>query len=194
MVLLAAVVIGLTAGMLRAWQAKRLYYTYLLQYPWLVLLAFLPQWLFFAFPATRSSFPGAWAPFALVGSQIILLIFVWLNRTTPGFWLLGLGLILNLLVIILNGGLMPLSPETAAWLEPETQLWRIGERFGFGKDIVLPVSATRLWFLADQLRTPDWLRYPVAFSLGDVLIASGTMWLLWTLGGPPRIINEVKEK
>jgi hypothetical protein len=39
-------------------------------------------------------------------------------------------------------------------------------------------------FLSDYYTLPDWLHYPVAFSLGDVLIAVGAFWLLWSLGGP----------
>ncbi|MEJ2558370.1 MAG: DUF5317 family protein, partial [Anaerolineae bacterium] len=53
-----------------------------------------------------------------------------------------------------------------------------------GWNIVLPVTATRLWWLSDQLLTPVWLLTRKALSVGDVLIASGAFWLLWALGGP----------
>jgi hypothetical protein len=107
------------------------------------------------------------------------------NIRRPGFWLLGLGLALNLLVILLNGGMMPISPETIQHLYPDAPFgaWQIGQRLGVGKDIVLPIAETRLWFLSDHFSLPEWVSYKVAFSLGDVLISAGAFWLLLIFGG-----------
>lgn len=186
MILAAAVVLGLIAGFARAWVGKRSYRVISLRLPGLVLFAFIPQWI--AFYQSRMGYkvlPDEWGPVILIGSQVLLLVFAWFNRKQPGFRMLGAGLFLNLLVITLNGGLMPISPEMVRKIypgAPETS-WEIGKRLGNGKDIVLPVSDMRLWFLSDCLFLPDWLHYRVAFSLGDVLIAIGAFWLLWTLGG-----------
>ena len=187
MVLAAAVALGLVAGLVRAWVGKRSYRVIDLRFPGLVLIAFIPQW--FAFYQSRMGlgFPAEWSPLLLVISQLILLAFAWFNWKLPGFWLLGGGLLLNFLVIAANGGLMPISPETVRRLYPEAPAgsWEIGKQLGNGKDIVLPREVTNLWFLSDRFLAPEWLRYPVAYSLGDVLIAFGAFWLLWTLGGVP---------
>lgn len=188
MILAAAVFTGFAAGFLRAALARRPYRTPQLRYPVLVLVAFLPQLV--TFYLSRTDLPnlggfGDWGRLILVGSQLILLVFVWLNRRQPGFWLLGLGLALNLLVILLNGGYMPISPETVRKIYPGVpdSQWQIGHRLGNGKDIVLAVEATRLWFLSDRFTFPEHWNLLVAFSLGDVLIAFGAFWLLWSLGG-----------
>lgn len=156
-----------------------------LRWAWLVLLAFIPQFFAFVLPATRASIPSSWIPVVLVGSQALLLIFSIVNIRQPGFWLLGLGLALNLLVTLLNGGMMPISPETIQHLYPDAPFgaWQVGQRLGVGKDIVLPAADTRLWLLSDHFSLPDWLSYKVAFSLGDVLISAGAFWLLLTFGG-----------
>lgn len=185
MVLAFAVIVGLIAGLARAWVGKRSYRIVSVRLPGLVFFAFLPQLISFYLARAGIRIPGEWAPVILVSSQVLLLVFVWLNRKQPGFWLLGAGLLLNFLVIVLNGGLMPISPETVRKIYPNVpeSLWQVGKRLGNGKDIVLPVSATRLWLLSDRFLLPDWIHYPVAFSAGDVLIALGAFWLLWSLGG-----------
>ena len=185
MILAIAVFAGLLAGISRAWLSKRRYDVPNFRHIWLVLIAFLPQWFAFYLPPTRRSIPDQWAIVALVISQFLLLAFVGLNsyqqrfRNLFGFWLLGVGLILNLSVILLNGGLMPISPESVSRLVPDAipGSWQIGSRLGTGKDIVLAVEQTRLWWLSDRFLLPLPGR-DVIFSLGDVLIAAGAFFVL----------------
>ena len=184
MVLLAAVIAGLLAGLARARHGGHPLHPPSLRLAWLALVAFLPQLIAFRLGAASHSLADNLAAAALVGSQAALLVFAWLNRKQPGFWALGLGLALHLLVICLNGGLMPISPEAAGRLMPGAapDAWQVGQRLG--KDIVLPAAATRLEWLADRFLLPTWFPYQVAFSLGDGLIALGAFWLLWAMGGP----------
>jgi hypothetical protein len=193
MILIVAVALGLTCGFMRARLSGRPYQSVEVRYAWLAFAAYLPQFFVFYLPATRSAFPSNWVPAVLVGSQILLLLFAWQNRRLPGFLLLGLGLFANLLVISLNGGLMPLMPENAARLLPAGSpvVLELGERVGFGKDILLEKMDTRLWFLGDVFMLPEVFRYPLAFSIGDILISVGAFWLLWKLGSPRQILKEI---
>jgi len=186
MILLWAVIIGLLAGSIRAWVGGRPLISPDLRLIWLVPVALVPQVLAFYIPTIASIWADNIVATGLVVSQMLLLVFVWFNRRQPGFWLLSLGLALNLLVIILNGGLMPISPETVTKLLPNAapNTWELGSRLGRSKDIVLPVVETRLWLLSDRflLTLPN----RVAFSLGDVFVATSTIWFLWAMGGPKR--------
>ncbi len=195
MILLLAILAGLVFGLARSWIAGRGYQPATLAYIWLVALAILPQVVAFYYAPTARSLPGWAAALCLVGSQVGLLVFVGLNLNRPGFWVLGLGLGLNLLVIAANHGLMPISPEVAAQLVPgrSPETWHAGLRFGWSKDIVLPRSETRMWWLSDRFLLPGWFPLRVAFSFGDVLIALGIFWLLWTGGGPLAKPTKVKK-
>lgn len=151
-----------------------------LRLAWLAILAFLPQLLVFYIPTIRNWIPDAWAAVGLVLSQVLLLVVCWGNRRQPGFWLLTIGLAMNLLVIVSNGGFMPISPQTASQLVPAGVLdsIQLGNRFGYGKDVLLLTEATHLPFLADRLLLPDGLPYQTAFSIGDVFIAFGAFLLM----------------
>lgn len=111
MILLTAVASGLHAGLLRALVRGRRLTSLNLRLLWLVVIAFIPQLLAFNLPSTRARLPDQAASAALILSQVMLLVFVWANRRQPGFWALGVGLALNLLVIAANGGWMPISPD-----------------------------------------------------------------------------------
>lgn len=183
MVLLLAVVIGCGAGIARAWWARRPINVPNWRGIGLVVVAFVPQFLAFHLSATRYMVPDSAAAAGLVLSQILLVGFAWLNREHIGFWLLGLGVALNLTVIALNGGFMPISPETVSVLAPTAQeTWQVGERLWFGKDMVLPPANTTLWVLSDRFVTPAHWPIRIAYSLGDVAIAAGAVVALWTLG------------
>jgi hypothetical protein len=189
LILLLAIIVGLLAGLVRAWAGGRRLAAPSLKLIWVIPLAFLPQFFAFQLPASRANFPDQWIPVALIGSQILLLFFAAINLRQPGMWLMGLGLLLNLSVITLNGGWMPISPDTVMRLAPNAPAgsWGIGERLGVTKDKVLPVSETQLWFLSDRFVVPNWTHTHIAFSMGDVLIALGAIWFFWSLGGPGEV-------
>jgi len=185
LILLLAVIIGLLVGAVRARISKRPFLIPDLHAIWLVLVAFIPQWAAFYLPLTRRSVTTELAAAALISSQAILLLFAWFNRRHRAFWVLGLGLILNLTVIVLNGGLMPISREPLTKLKLDAPItdWQMGSRVGGSKDILLSPAQTRLEWLSDRFVLPSWFPYKAAFSLGDLLIALGAIWLLWESGG-----------
>lgn len=145
----------------------------------LVPAAAIPQLLAFYIPATRVWVPDLLAPVILVWSQLVLLGFVVLNLRRPGMPLLGLGLAMNFVVILTNGGMMPISPQTASRLS--SMDWAAGARFGPGKSVVLPAQTTIFGSLSDRIMLPDWFPYQAAYSLGDILIIAGVLMLLWAM-------------
>lgn len=185
MILLLAVASGLLAGWLRATIRGRRLAAPNLFLLWLLVAAFVLQAIAFQLP-TRKLLPDQIASIFLCVSQGMMLIFAMSNRRLPGFWMLIVGLAMNLGAIALNGGFMPISPETIQKLVPNAPpgSWEIGQRFGTGKDIVLPVGKTILWILSDRFLLPEWMPYHVAFSLGDVVISIGAFLTLWSAAGP----------
>ncbi|RJP50883.1 MAG: hypothetical protein C4583_09930 [Anaerolineaceae bacterium] len=179
MILTLAVAAGLAAGIGRARWRGHPYQPPELKHPWLVLVAFLPQFIAFYLPDTRHQIPDEWAKVFLASSQLLLLGFAWLNRKLPGMTILLVGTALNFTVMAANGGFMPISPQTASRLVPVEVLRDIspGERFGT-KDILLPPEETRFEWLSDRFLPPAWFAYQVAFSLGDVFLAFGVFRLL----------------
>ena len=112
-----------------------------------------------------------------------LVVFALINAVAPGFWALGLGLISNFLVIVLNGGWMPISTETLIRMVPyqPENFWVIGTRLGYTKDRILAPTQINLAWFSDRLLLPNWLPLNIAFSPGDIFISIGTILLLWSL-------------
>lgn len=118
----------------------------------------------------------------IVGSHLVLLAIALRNWRIPGAALAGLGLAMNLTVMIANGGLMPVAPETlarAGRVEP----WKIGDgspgtRVANSKDVILPAADTRLEILADRFWTGLPGRLSILFSAGDVVLLTGVMTLV----------------
>lgn len=179
MILLLALAAGLAVGWYWAHWNHQPYQIPALRHLWLIVLAFVPQLLVAYLPSTRWLVPDWLASIALVLSLFLFLAFAWSNRALPGIPLLMLGLASNLIVMVANGGWMPISPQTASRLIGSDALKAIdlGSRFG-EKDILMFTQNTRLEFLADRFLPPIWSPYQVAFSVGDILIACGIFWLL----------------
>jgi hypothetical protein len=190
MILLVYILAGLAAGLILARFQECSWMVPPLRKPWLAIIAFLPQAFIIYLPVTRFKIQDTLAASGLIVSLILLMVFCWFNRQFSGVWLLALGLSLNLLVIVVNGGFMPISPQTASRLVSPETLAAIGNGSRFGvKDILLLPEQTHLAWLSDRLITPKGFPYQVAFSPGDLLIAAGAFWLLLTQGRPLKTSN-----
>lgn len=175
MILASAVILGLIASIIRHRSntlnritAIRLYSA------WLVPLALALQWPLLR-AAARHSHDLVVEQVLFLLSHLLLLVFVWRNWHLPGIRILGLGVICNLAVIVANGGLMPVTPETLAQINPDSapEQWLLGTHYSYSKDFILAKEATRLWVLSDILVLPPPFPLPTAFSVGDLVIAAG---------------------
>ena len=117
-----------------------------------------------------SVFPGTFPeahPFVHMGTYLLAGYFLFANRHLPGFWLIGLGGLLNFLAIASNGGTMPAS---ASALATAGLLNEAGGEFLNSTTLGNP----NLAFLGDIFATPSWIPFANVFSLGDVCIVLGT--------------------
>lgn len=181
MVLLSAVIAGAVTGWGYARWQGRTWHPPVFRSVWLVFLGFLPQLAAIYLPFTRRILSDEFASSGLIISQLFLLVFSLINIRIPGMAILALGLGLNLTVIMMNGGFMPLPLETAEkFVNPRVLSGlEIGERIdSSSKDVLLPESEIVLPWLADRFASPKWLSYRFAFSAGDVFVAAGAFWML----------------
>lgn len=177
MILLFAFVLSVGVALLRGGKLERLAGIGL-RHGWLAIGAFALQIIDIYFPLPASEGLLSWRVLLLVGSYGLLLVFVGLNRHLPGVPLIGAGLALNLLVMLGNGGYMPITPEALgrAGLDHLALGSKPGSRLVATKDILLPREETRLWILSDILVIPSTLPLSSAFSAGDVVLAVGVFW------------------
>jgi hypothetical protein len=180
MILILAVVLGVAASAIRhRGQAIHQITSIPLHWAWLALLALALQ-----VPLLRapSGLPGQvdHQKVLFLSSQLLLLAFVWRNRRLTGMQIVGLGVLCNLVVIVANGGFMPIAPETLVRINPGSSLgqWPAGLHYGHSKDLILLRMDTVLWGLSDRLVLPPPFPWPTAFSPGDLLIAAGIVVLL----------------
>jgi len=176
MVLLAALILSIAIALARGGRFGR-FGDISFRYGWLAILAFGLQALIIYFPLPSSQ--GFWAPrtVLLMGSYGLLIAVVVINRRLPGLPIIGLGLALNLAVMVANGGFMPVAPEALrrAGLSGLALSSDSGARLKATKDILLGREATSLWILSDVLAVPPPLG--TVFSPGDVLLAVGAFIL-----------------
>ncbi len=181
MILSLAVVLGLIIALVRYRKDALTQISALpIRYPWVILLAIILQIPLLRAPAVLPGQIRSQQALALL-SYVILMIFILLNLRITAFWLVGAGIAANLLVMVINGGFMPVSPQTLERINPGTsaQDWAAGIHYPGSKDLVMLKEETCAWVLSDIFTVPG--PYPFAFSLGDVLIAAGIISLLANL-------------
>lgn len=147
---------------------------------WLAPLAFLMQAYLIFVPAETAGGLLSSRSLILIVSNCLLFVVIWQNRELQGVKLIGLGLLLNFVVIVLNGGFMPITPEALIQTGHDSYAPRLetGYRVARTKNVVLEPGEARLWFLSDILVLPRPFPIPSAVSVGDVVIAAGVFFFL----------------
>jgi hypothetical protein len=119
----------------------------------------------------------------VVLSVVLVALFCWCNRERPGMRWIALGLALNALVMLANGGVMPATPEALAVVHGGTAT--VGAPLPWAKAAVLAESTARLDWLGDRLLLPGPLAGLAAWSLGDIALLLGVGRLLYATMQPP---------
>jgi hypothetical protein len=112
-----------------------------------------------------------------LGTYALVAVFVLSNRAIPGVRLMGLGGGMNLAAIIANGGVMPAS--ATAW-----EIAGHADKTGFANS--MPVSDPRLLWFGDVFAIPAGWPFANVFSIGDVLLVLGVMWMVHRTCRRPR--------
>ncbi|MCC3377336.1 DUF5317 domain-containing protein [Cohnella sp. REN36] len=167
------IVIGLIIGLLRAgWHPGLVALSQIrIRGGWIFPALLAVQLLIFSIQ-DRVSFIGQYSGWMFMAVYIVGLYVLWLNRAEKGIWIIFIGVAMNFLVMLVNGGRMPVSLEAAsAVLDPVyTQMLKDG--VGAAKHYALDDS-TRLSFLGDIIPiAPPYPRTQV-ISIGDVVMNIG---------------------
>ena len=126
-----------------------------------------------------SQVPGAQYVYAL-SLVLIVLWTIWHLNRLPGVWLVTLGALLNLVVVVANGGHMTVAHDLAA-----SQLNGELVRRGTIGQYTLMTPDTHLNFLGDWISLRPII--PEGYSPGDLLIALGVaLIILVALVRPPQ--------
>ena len=175
MFLLWAVLIGVILGYLCGGRISHLV-TLKLRSLWLIFVALIIQLTIFPLFSNRPLLPYATNTLHL-SSYALLLVFLVLNYRVFPLLVLGMGSLLNLLVITLNHGYMPSSLTALARAGSKAIADHLlaGDTYG---NVVRMSERTRFNLLGDRFYLPHWVPFATAFSLGDLIIGLGLIWLI----------------
>lgn len=118
------------------------------------------------FSAPVSAVIGGAGPPLYVGSTLLVLAALLRNLDQAWLRVVAAGAALNLLVIVANGGVMPVDP--AAFAAAGLSVVPVGTYSN-----AVPLADVPLWFLGDRFATPAWLPFANVLSIGDLLIGVG---------------------
>ncbi|MFK3960629.1 DUF5317 domain-containing protein [Guptibacillus hwajinpoensis] len=137
---------------------------------WIFPLLLLIEIGIFSFQSSYAWLGTLSAPLFMV-IYIVGLIFLWLNRKMNiGIMLLFIGVLLNFIVMAINGGRMPVSLEAANILDPAyAEAIKNGP---YGKHAVL-TDSTAFGFLGDIIPITDPYPKDQVISIGDIIMNTG---------------------
>ena len=131
-------------------------------------------------PGKAEAGPYTVPALVILASYGLLLITVLVNLRLPGMAWLGLGVALNLLVMVVNGGWMPVTPDllaTAGFAETPSAILP-GQRVLASKDVVMVSQEIHLRWLSDMFIMSKLGILSAVFSVGDVVMMLGVFQLI----------------
>ena len=164
-------------------------------WPMVALGSLLIQLLLHNPPADHQPWAIAWGPMiwtsCLVALFAVLVRNAFASKVSSFPWLLAaLGVGLNLLVVVANGGFMPQSAEARVAVRGESlTVTRSSEpRL---RNVVPMTDQIQLSPLGDFIPEPSWLPNANVISIGDLLLGSGLAWWAFviTTSTPRRVVR-----
>ena len=171
MFILYSVIIGLiigymTGGRLRNIIQRPLYWRLL------AIIALAVQMLIFSDLPFFKSLPNLAIIILHYASYVCLLVFIVRNAKNLGILTLSIGVILNTLVIFLNGGHMPTIPENLKNASVGKSADLIDQGVAVHNSAKMTTDTLLPW-LGDIFYMPSWIPFSNVFSIGDIFIAVG---------------------
>jgi len=139
----------------------------------LIILGFICQAVIFSNWWQAQAQFKLFTPYLYVVSMLLPLVGLSRNFHLPGVRLITLGLCLNLLAIVFNGGYMPASPQ-ALELAGHT-----GFKPGtISNNSIVMGPDVRLFLLCDIFAVPKGFPLANVFSIGDLCLTLGAVYLI----------------
>lgn len=169
------IIISITIGLLRKGKLSSLSQISLKRTE-LLLLAFLIQAGLIFLGSRKIEFVLNYSSYALAFSYVVLLIAVWYNKKLKGMKIIALGIAFNFMVIVANGGHMPvlLSSLYKVGLDDFALVLKEGTYVTH----TLITEKTLFRFLADVIPLSPPFPDPSVVSVGDFLMFYGVFSLI----------------
>lgn len=145
----------------------------------LIMLSLVIQLLLYVPSIRASAFVAQWGSVIYIGAMCLTLTGALRNwNVGAAVRIATLGLALNAMVIVLNGGRMPVNAQAMRYVQGQTEVGVIANRHLYG-NTQLAGRATRLAMLSDII--PIYLpgERGNVYSVGDVLLTSGIAMLVY---------------
>jgi len=142
----------------------------------LIILAFLIQFGLVLLGKKAFSFLLNWGAYLHILSYLLLLVAMWYNRHIREMKIIGLGILINFIVILANGGEMPVSTHALLKAHLEDFLHLLSSKTYVIYTIL--TDNARLKFLADVIPLPPPYPRPRVLSIGDIIMAVGLFLLI----------------
>ena len=175
MFLIVAILIGVVLGYASGGRLSNLA-ALRFRHWWLILVSLAIQLAIFPLVGTQALLPYATVPLHYLSYALIFAFLVINYRAFP-LLVIGAGAALNLLVIGVNGGRMPSSLTALSRAGHHEAAALLAEK-GVQGNVILMSESTKFNVLGDLFWLPAWIPRATAFSVGDVILAIGLLWLV----------------